>query len=315
MERFIQVKDIPHSIWSGSEQLLSLPEPLIDSWVSLLKQNDLEAIALQKAPEGFIGGMNKADTDKHFAWRYTGSCGRVILTALDPKSHLSEVSDAYATIFAANKVLLADLPCGSGAGSVSIIATLIELRKHNVLPRLPLTIKILAAEISQYALVYYVEQLEKLKVMAFEQAIEVEYETVHWDALDKVSTADLIRKLTLLNQDCNSRLLLLTNFSGFLDKNQKWEKAEPQFEQIFIHSRDKSSTAIWIEPGSKNIDGFFNKLTYWFNNKFLTLLKISIPNIDSLYGKSSSKCKHPLKDHLFNISLTVKRFQLPAKDL
>jgi len=313
MERFIQVKDIPPSLWSHSNQLLTLPESLVDSWKLLLQQNDLEAMALGKAPQGFTGGMSKSDTDKHFAWRYTGSCGRVVLTALDPKSHLSEVSDSYATIFAANKVLLADLPCGSGAGSVSIITTLIELRKHNILPRLPLTIKIIAAEISQHALEYYVKQLEEIESIAIEQAIEVEFETVRWDALDKISTADLIQKLTLLNQDCDSRLLLLTNFSGFLDKEQRWEDAKPQFEQIFIHSRDKSSTAIWIEPGSKNIGGFFNKLTNWFNI-FLNSLRKSIPNIDSLYGESASKCQHPLKDHLFNISLTVKRFQLPAKD-
>jgi hypothetical protein len=279
----------------------------------LLKENDLEDMASQKAPKGFTGGMSKDDTDKHLAWRYTGSCGRVILTLLDPKEHLSEISDAYATIFSANNVLLADLPCGSGAGSVSIITTLIELRKSEVLPRLALNIQIVAAEISQFALDYYVQQIEKIRHAALEQAIFIEYETLHWDALDKVSTADLIYKLTILNQGCDSRLLLLTNFSGFLDKEEQWKKAEQQFEQIFIHSRDKSSSAIWIEPGSKNLDGFFKKLTKWFNN-FLNSIRKSIPNVDALYGKSDSKCKHPLKEHLFNISLTVKRFQLPSRD-
>jgi len=313
MERFIQINDIPASLWSDSKQTLFLPELLVESWKVLLNENVLEDKAIQQAPSGFTGGMSKSDTDKHLAWRYTGSCGRVVMTAIDPKGHLNEVSDAYAKTFSGNRVLLADLPCGSGAGSISIITTLIELRKYGVLPRIPLSIKVVAADISQYALDYCSRQLDSIKSLATEQAIDIEYETFRWDVLDKVSTSDLIGRLTILNQYCDHRLLLLTNFTDFLEKNNKWKEAEPQFEQIFISSRGESSTAIWIEPGHNITINFFNRLVTFFN-KFLNTLKKSIPNISSDYAKTGSKCKHPLKEHLFNVSLNVKRFQLPTKD-
>jgi hypothetical protein len=40
------------------------------------------------------------------------------------------VADAFARVFAGNKVFLADLPCGSGAATISILTTLAELRKQ-----------------------------------------------------------------------------------------------------------------------------------------------------------------------------------------
>lgn len=313
MDRFIKVKDIPPSLWSSSSQILSLPKALIDLWKELLRLNNLEDMAMQKSPKGFTGGISKEATDKHLAWRYTGSCARVVMTMLDPKNNLSEVADAYAKTFAANKVLLADLPCGAGAGALSIVSTLIVLRKAGVLPRLPLTIKIVAAELSEYALGYYVSQVNAITPIAEEQAISIEYETLKWDALDKIKTANLTQQLTLASQGCDSRLLLLTNFSGFLDKEQKWKMAEPQFEQIFIHSRDKSSTAVWIEPGSKNIPAFFQKITVWFNALFKKLLKSS-HEIELYNGVTTSHCQHPLKDHKFPVNLNVRRFQLPTKD-
>ncbi|EMR12899.1 hypothetical protein MPL1_08017 [Methylophaga lonarensis MPL] len=314
MDRLIQVKDIPSSLWSEPEKTLFLSKSLTDSWKKLLASEGLEDLAIEKSPEGFTGGMNKEDTDKHLAWRYTGSCGRVVMTCLDPKNHLSEVSDAYAKTFAGNRVLLVDIPCGSGAGAVSIITILIELRKHGVLPRLPLKLNIVAADISEYALGYCSTQLKQLVSLANEQAIEIEYETHHWDVTDKISTADLIERLNILNQGCDSRLLLLTNFTDFLEKENKWKLAEPQFEQLFIHSRGKFSTAIWIEPQKNNVANFFARLVGWFNTKLIKLFKSDDVKLSTDYAITDAECKHPLKNHKFKIGLSVKRLQLPVKD-
>lgn len=314
MDRLIQVKDIPPSLWSEEKQTLTLPEHLTNAWKNLLTLNRLEEQALEKAPAGFTGGMNKEDTDKHLAWRYTGSCGRVVMTCLDPKAQLSEVSDAYAKTFAANRVLLVDVPCGSGAGTVSIITTLIELRLSGVLPRLPLTLTIVAADISEHALEYCSKQLEHLAPLALEQAIEIVYERRWWDVTDKVSTADLIERLNILNQYCDSRMLLLTNFTDFLEKEKKWKAAEAQFEQLFIHSRGNFSTAIWIEPQKNNVANFFARLTNWFNTKLLSLFKSDELTLSIDYAKTDAECMHPLKDHRFKVSLSVKRLQLPVKN-
>lgn len=313
-KRFIKAETLPNSLWCEKSENILLPNQLVNLWKELLYENSLLDLAKDKAPRGFEGGISKEDTDKHLAWRYNGSCARVILSLLDPKEKLSEVSDAYASTFAGNKVFVADLPSGSGAAIVSILCTLYELRKNSVLPRHPLEITIVAGEISKTAREYLHKQLEDLKGVVEDQAIWIEFEILEWDTLSKVSTADLIRRMTILSQDCHARMLLLTNFTGFLESSGNWKRAKPQFDNIFLHSRDSLSTAIWIEPQKNNVAPFFNRAIKWLKESFINLLggKAELED-SSWYAQAEAKCKQPIKEGDFSVRLTVMRFDLPVK--
>jgi hypothetical protein len=312
--RFIKRNNLPSSLWCDESEHILLPDKLVELWKGLLTENDLMELAKQKAPEGFEGGMSKEDTDKHLAWRYNGSCARVILSLLDPNDKLSEVSDAYASTFAGNKVFVADLPSGSGAAVVSILCTLFELRKNNVLPRHPIEITIIAAEISETAREYLHKQLVSLEELLQEQSIWFEFEILEWDAMNKISTVDLIKRMTILSQGCNARLLMLTNFSGFLENSGNWKRAKPQFDDIFLHSRDSLSTSIWIEPQRKTVARFFFKAITWLKSSFKDLLGQQA-DVDeaSWYAQTEIKCKQPIKDRDFTVRLTVMRFDLPLE--
>jgi len=312
--RFIKTEDLPDSLWCDKSDNILLPNQLVNLWKGLLNENSLLDLAREKAPKGFEGGISKEDTDKHLAWRYNGSCARVILSLLDPKANLSEVSDAYASIFAGNKVFVADLPSGSGAAIVSILCTLYELRKNNILPRHPLEVTIMAGEISETARGYLLKQLEDLKGMLEEQAIWINFEILEWNTLSKVSTVDLIKRMTLLSQDCHARILLLTNFTGFLESSGNWKKAKPQFDDIFLHSRDSLSTAIWIEPQRKNVVPFFARAIKWLKESFKSLIGSQAELEDSSwYAQTEAQCKQPIKEGSFPVRLTVMRFDLPVE--
>ncbi|MBU2885167.1 hypothetical protein KO507_05255 [Gilvimarinus agarilyticus] len=281
----------------------------------MLKKNDLLGLAKEIAPSGFEGGMSKEETDKHLAWRYNGSCARVILSLLDPMHQLSKVSDAYASIFAGGRVFLADLPSGSGAAIVSILCTLYELRKSDVLPRDVLTIQIIAGEISKAARDYLAEQLTDLTPIIGSQAIFIEFEIVEWNALCKISTVDLMRKSTLLSQNSTAKLLVVSNFSGFLENSGKWSKARPQFDDIFLYSRDSLSTAIWIEPQRNTVASFFERAIKWFDRLFGSSLgSKSDPEDVNSYAKTSVDCKQPIKEGCFPVRLTVVRFDLRLEE-
>ncbi|SMG63923.1 conserved hypothetical protein [methanotrophic bacterial endosymbiont of Bathymodiolus sp.] len=103
MERFIQKDDLPSTLWCKKNKIASLPIKLVELWQKLLIDNNLEDVAKEIAPKSFVGGISKEETDKHLAWRYNGSCGRIILSLLDPEEQLDMVSDAYASIFAGEK--------------------------------------------------------------------------------------------------------------------------------------------------------------------------------------------------------------------
>lgn len=313
-KRFIRKEYLPSSLWCESSESILLPKILVDSWKSLLIKNDLIGLAKQIASKGFVGGISKEDTDKHLAWRYDGSSARVMLSLLDPLHELNDVSDAYASIFSGNNVFLADIPSGSGAATIAILCTIFELRKHNILPRHPLNITIVAGEISCTARSYFEEQLDYLTQSLEEEAIWIKYETLNWNALDKISTTDLIKKMTIESNNCTSRLLILSNFTGFLERDGKWKQAQQQFDEIFRHSRDLVSTAIWIEPQKKNVENFANRAVTWFRTSFKSLLgqKESAPNND-WYAKTKYQYKQPIKEACFPVRLTVMRFDLPLE--
>lgn len=318
MPRLIKPEDIPRTLWQPDQNKIHLAPDLVDAWKELLNHGGLFEKAVQPAPEGVIGGVSKSDTDDHLAWRFTGSSARVQLGLLDPYDKLKNVSDAFARVFSGGTVLVTDLPCGSGAAIITILATVAELRRTGRLPRMPLNVKVVGGEISEFARYYASRALEGLHAKLADQAIWVTAEFVHWDTLDKFSTADLNNKLTLVGQECSARLLILANFSGFLQGDGKWKKAQPQFDSLFIHCRNIDSFAIWIEPQKNSVianGGFFERVGKWFKTLFAPYGTNEQEIFDpSELSKSSAKVQHPLRDdHQFDVNLVVKRFDLPLK--
>lgn len=237
-----------------------------------------------------------------------------MMTMLDPQKELTGISDIFAELFAGNKVFLADLPCGSGTASLSILSTLCELRKQKKVPRMPLHVVLLGGEISKYAQKYAKEALESLKEELSNQAITLDFQIKYWDACDKYSNTKLIKELNIYSHDCPSRLLFLVNFSGFLEKEKKWDKAKPQFDELFRYSEaeeGKKSAAIWIEPKKNNVinnGGFFWRLIDWV----VTSLRNTFYEapVDNDFLCSTVKVKHPIRDHIFKVNMAVVKFNL-----
>lgn len=315
MDRLIQKDMIPDTLWSSKDSVLHLPLQLILGWEKLLTNHGLLDRAKEKVLDGFDGGPSKEDTDDHLAWRFTGSSARVMLTMLDPYEDLAEISNVFTRIFSGNKVFLADLPCGSGAASMSILSVLCELRKQHRIPRMPLHIVIVGGEFSEVAQQYANEGLGYLINELEAQAIIIEFEMTDWDVCDKISNTDLIKHLTLKSQDCASKLLMISNFSGFLQRDGKWNEAQKQFDELFRHSRDENSIALWIEPQTNiaaGSSGFMPRVIKWFKEKFSSFISLDDEE-QKTYGESSSEVSHPLNDGKFKTHLVVKQFDLPLQ--
>lgn len=317
MNRLIPKEMIPDSLWSSKDSVLHLPPQLISSWEMLLDKYALREKAMGRCPDGVEGGISKEDTDNHLAWRFTGSSARVMLPMLDPNEDLAEIPDVFTRIFSGNKVFLADLPCGSGSASMSILSVFCELRKQGRLPRMPLEIVIVGGEISRHAQCYANEALGSLITELEAQAITVKFEVMDWDVCDPFSNTDLIRRLTLKSQDCAARLLVVANFSGFLQRAGKWNDAKRQIEELFRHSRDENSIALWIEPNMKNVtnsNGLMPRLIALIKRLFSALMPVRDEDGEQKsYAESSAKVKHPLKEETFTTNLVVVRFDLPLR--
>jgi len=288
---------------------------LVATWRDLLEKYGLLESARQPAPKNLIGGLGEKESKDHLVWRFTGSAARLSMLMLDPKGKLENVSDAFFHAFSGNRVFIADIPAGSGAAILAVLTTLAELRKQERIPRNPLTVVILAGELSEFARDYANSMLGKVKKDLADQAISIEFHLRAWDALDKFSTSSLVREMTLHSQDAAARMVILANFSGFLNSSTNWNKAKTQFEEIFRYSTDEIfSTAIWVEPDKNNVTndkGFFSRVTTWFRSSIQGFLGKGRNSEELSFACSATKVKHPLKDHEFRSSLTVLRFDLP----
>ena len=316
MARLIQPVDIPDTLWHADTQCLHLAPTLLIAWMHLLQHAGLEDKALQPVPEGKIGGLSKEETDDHLAWRFSGSSARVQLGFLDPRDELAGVADAFAKVFSGGTVLVADLPCGSGAAVLTLLSSISELRRQDRVPRHPLHVKVVGGELSEFARSYASRAMDHIKGALAEQAIWVSAEFLSWDALDRFSTADLTNRLTVLNQECSARIMVLANFSGFLQGDGKWKEALPQFESLFVHGRAHNSFVLWIEPQTNKVlglGGFFSRAIAWFKKLFSahqTQDEQDALVVENL-GKSKAGVQHPLKDHEFDVHLVIQRFDLP----
>lgn len=316
MARLIQPVDIPKTLWDTNTECLHLAPDLLTAWKHLLQHAGLEEKALQPVPEGKIGGLSKEETDDHLTWRFSGSSARVQLGLLDPRGELSGVTDAFAKVFSGGTVLVADLPCGSGAAVLTLLASVAELRRQGRIPRFPLHVNVVGGELSEFARDYASRAMNHIKDTLAEQAIWVSAEFLPWNALDKFSTADLTNRLTVLGHECSARLIVLANFSGFLQGDGKWKEALPQFESLFVHGRAHNSFVLWIEPQTNKVlglGGFFSRAIAWFKKLFSahqTQDEQDALVVENL-GKSKSGVQHPLKDHQFDVHLVIQRFDLP----
>ena len=315
MNRLIRNEDLPESLWRQSDRVLKLRPDLIRTWLTLLDRHNLRALAEQPIAGGCIGGNNRDATNKHLAWRFTGSSARVQLAMLDPESDMPHIADAFAQIFAGGRVAVADLPCGSGAAILTILTVLAELRKEGRVPREPLDLVVIGGEISDGARGYAIEVMNEIREALEAQAISIRSEFLSWDVCNNVSNTDLIRQLTIRCHDCDARILVLANFSGFLQSQGNWSNAKPQLDELFRHSRDERSSVIWIEPQTEKVlrenNGLFRRIIDWAADLMPFARRVIANGQADAVAQSSAKVAHALRqDETFDVNLAVMRFDL-----
>lgn len=74
-----------------------------------------------------------------------------------------------------------------------------------------------------------------------------ELHQLHWDACDKLSTTELVKRFTVTSASSTKKQVAVSNFTGALSREGKLKDAKPQIEEIFRYALGANSGAIWIE--------------------------------------------------------------------
>jgi hypothetical protein len=247
--RLLETGAIPETLWDRGTQTLILPTSLAEAYGTLIDRRGLREIATNRSPDDSpVGGITEDATNEHFAKAFDGSYARVQLAILDPKCDAIASSNAFLRSLAGNHVVVVDAPCGAGAAFLAFVCTVAELRSREALPRQPLNIKLIGAERSAFARQLSQEMLDGLQSFLEEQAIFIDGSFRDWDVTDAMSNTGLIQEITRASPDHGRRLLVVANFSGFLQRERRRKDAEPQLGELFRHASGSKSTAVWIEP-------------------------------------------------------------------
>ncbi|MEB2782166.1 hypothetical protein U3A58_17370 [Algoriphagus sp. C2-6-M1] len=296
-ERLLKPDLLPLSLWQSANDLLFISPALSELYCEAIDDLGLRELSGQRNSEdGPVGGLTKEKTEEHFAQAYDGSVARVQLAVLDPKDQVGKCSNSFMTQLAGGKLLITDAPSGCGAATFSFLSALAELRKCGIIPREPLDVTLIGAEISEPARELAQTILTRLKPSLALQAINVKAQFYEWDVTNEVSNTNLIKQMIKAFDQNPKRLLIVANFSGFLKLKRK--EAEKQILELLRYSSEENSFGIWIEP-QKNDAIQQGGLFSWLNGKIETALKKFIKKKDLEKGvthlKTSSSFELPLE--------------------
>lgn len=254
------------SFWDG--EALSIPDRLGSAYAAVLDSHGFLDDAKGPRPkEPPVGGLTQEQTDIHFTHAFDGSVARVELVLINPRGQTSSSSELLFQFLSGGSLCLVDVPSGAGAGALALLASIAELRATNVLPRQPLDVRLLWGEISQPAMNYGLELLAELTPILEEQAIFVSVDSFSWNVLDEVSNTELVQKIVQAKVQFPQVLLLVCNFSGFLERQGKWKAAYPGLGLLVRFCSGDMNAGVWIEPDQKAVSkGLFSKFSKLLTN-------------------------------------------------
>ncbi|MNU97656.1 hypothetical protein D3C71_877410 [compost metagenome] len=320
-KRLLEPHKIPKTLWLAGEDTLLLPESLRSVYAELLKERNLTHLAGERAKEGPVGGIGQEETDLHFAQAFSGSAARVLLAVLDPKNQVGDASDTFIRCTTGTSVCITDAPCGSGAAAAVFLCAIAELRAEGVVPREPLVVKLIGAELSPSARQYAREFMERISPFLSKQAIFLTWEFQSWDVTCELSTTDLVKRCVLASASSENKLLMIANFSGFLESNGKRKDADRQLQELFRYASTEKSFAIWMEPDMQkvtNSTGLFAWLSTKIVGRWKTFAKL-LRGFSRPAGARDSdqtatchaKFRHPLDaERVANVRLAVVAISL-----
>lgn len=314
-QRLLDPALLPDSLWDTATETLFLPPILATAYKALITRHKLLELSATRDPTNPpTGGHSQENTDLHFSQAFDGSVARVQLAVTDPKQEVSRVSNSFIQVLSGNGVCITDAPCGAGAATFAFLTTIAELREKEVLPRLPLDVHLIGAELSEPARQYAREMLKELTPYLESQAIFVQAEYLSWDVTESLSTTDLISQMTRASDAKSKRLLVVANFSAFLEREKKRDAAAPQLAELFRYASGVNSVAIWIEPRMNEATakgGLFSWISSQVKKTWQRFVRV---NTDGEVAEHIlvSECQFhcPLDSKPYNVRLAVMRLDL-----
>ncbi|MFA0133473.1 hypothetical protein AB4440_14435 [Vibrio splendidus] len=288
-----------HPLVNEQKQLI-LPPELARIFVEKLKAMDkyeeASKYTRKEDDEGPIGGDTLEATEEHFCTRFSNSCVRLQYVMIDPDKKFVDAASQFSSSFYNGEVCLVDIPCGTGAGSLSLLHTLCDLRDAGLAPPTKLKVHIYAADYSNHVSGILSHMIDASLARFTACNIHVTYEIHHWDAFDITSTSNLVDNVKAIK--CNEYFILVSAFNGVGHDN--YQEIKPSLDLIQGSFANQNFTLIHVEPSSNKGMKFLKSIAGAVTTMFKGKIFSKILNI-----KPRFEWVDPVNDRVVQSSVSV----------
>lgn len=236
------------AIWRRN--VLHIGNELASTYIARLGMEGLAELARESDEIGETGGAGGEETDRHFALKFVNSAGRGVYVSTDPLGALGQVAGLVGQCFTGGELLLVDVPCGAGAGSLGLLSAIYEQRRAGTLPCMPMRVRVLGGDLSVRGREHFRYLVDQLAQGMGDHGIEISLDEMHWDCSSIISSSQFIDRAVALSVDCEQVFLLVSNFSDALEDNLMKEAFEHFLSQFAGRLSGLPNSVCWIEPAS-----------------------------------------------------------------
>lgn len=259
---------ICRNLWR--DETLHIGDALAGEYASRLERLGLTGIARQRDHHGEAGGEDAEATDRHFALQFVNSAGRAVYICIDALASLGDLTALINRFFSGGRIVLVEVPCGAGAGSLGLLSAIIEQRMAGLVPTLPLYVDIVGGDVSSRGLEHFELLLSHLTNASADSEIQLTSRMQLWDASDIRSSSRFIDHAVEVGRQADQVFLLVSNFSDALVNDELKAGFEHFLSQFLGRFGDTPHAICWIEPVSNkgekaqsSFRKFFERIARW----------------------------------------------------
>lgn len=269
-------KHLPSSVWDSD--VLHLPGPLAAAHKDLLVKNGWLA-DYQPDEKGGAGGQAIEEAKEHLINRFLNSAARMQFICSDPSDNQPEVREMVFGQLGDGQIYLLDLAAGNGAGTLSMLSLLCELRLNKAIPKLPINVTILGVDFSADSLGYYTEIIEDLKPWLSTVGIKLSLKTEVCNLAISGAFSEVLEAFFDEAKQNNVKrfLCVISALSGAGKEGFELIHDSLKIAAAGLSNSKRNSSWLWVEPPSKK---------FWFV-QFANSIRLVLGKIPYSFSKKS----------------------------
>lgn len=199
---------------------------------------------------GSVGGDSAAESENHLLTRYLNSASRTQTILCIEESACEDIQMELFSQLSSGHIHIIDIAAGHGAGTVSLINTICEMRQSEVLKTEALDITIHAIDYSDISLGYYKNIVENLIPQYLAHGIVVDFQC---HVVDLTSDEDVHCSIEMIKTKVghDPRYLLICSAISGVSQRVFREQFSKSYEHISNSFRAENSSFLWVEPRTK----------------------------------------------------------------